>query len=286
MQIEQNELKVLVWNVWHEGHIKAYGQMASNAMCEILKASEADVILMIETYGGSTEVADALGYYHRLISSNLSIYSRYPITKTLICPESSISSFNFGGVEIDMNGKKIRLFDTWLHHLPNCTQIPLEKSAKDIIAWENDGSRDDEVRAILAEIKPYLDDADTIPVIMGGDFNSHSHLDWTEGAKNTNNHGGHVIDWAVSREMINAGFKDSFREIHPDPVQDIGCTWMYPREKNELDRIDYIYYKGNAIKLIASETQNKELAKTLTFRGKDFFYPSDHGFVLTTFQIT
>ena len=54
----------------------------------ILNPSGADVILMVETYGCSDRVADHLGYYHRLLSSNLSIYSRYPIVETYTFPDS------------------------------------------------------------------------------------------------------------------------------------------------------------------------------------------------------
>lgn len=114
---KDNTLKVLSWNIWHEGHSNKYGKQACDGVIGVLKKSEADVILMIETYGASDKVADSLGYYHRLLSSNLSIYSRYPIVKTYTFPDQ-ISTFNFGGVEILMHGKKVRIFDTWLHYLP------------------------------------------------------------------------------------------------------------------------------------------------------------------------
>mgnify|MGYP000157006753 CR=1 FL=1 len=95
---KDNTLKVLSWNIWHEGHSNKYGKQACDGVIGVLKKSEADVILMIETYGTSDKVADSLGYYHRLLSSNLSIYSRYPIVKTYTFPDQ-ISTFNFGAVE-------------------------------------------------------------------------------------------------------------------------------------------------------------------------------------------
>ena len=75
--------------------------------------SEADVILMVETYGAAPMVADSLGYSYNLISDNLCIYSRYPIIRKYAFADS-ISTFNFGGVMIDVNGKPVRVFDTWL----------------------------------------------------------------------------------------------------------------------------------------------------------------------------
>ena len=70
---------------------------------DILKKSEADVILMVETYGAAPMVADSLGYSYNLISDNLCIYSRYPIIRKYALP-TAISTFNFGGVMIDVNG--------------------------------------------------------------------------------------------------------------------------------------------------------------------------------------
>ncbi len=278
------ELKVMAWNIWHGGHSEKYPQKGCEGTLDILKHSEADVILMIETYGAAHQVADKLGYYHRLLSSNLSIYSKYPITKTLTFADT-ISTFNFGGVEINVNGKKVRVFDVWLHYLPDTRLVPKNSTEEEILAWDDAGSRDDELRSIMHAIKPYLAEADSIPIIMGGDFNSHSHLDWTEATKNLYNHDGAVVDWTVSKMMEAQGFTDTFREAKPDPAKELGVSWMHPVAENTQIRIDYIYYKGNKLSLVDSESYNQDLGETLSFKGKEFFYASDHGFVLSTFRL-
>lgn len=94
---KEKELKVLSWNVWHAGHAKNYPEKGCEGTIGILRKSQADVILMIETYGAAPMVADSLGYDYVLLSDNLCIYSRYPIKKTYLFPDS-ISTFNFGGV--------------------------------------------------------------------------------------------------------------------------------------------------------------------------------------------
>lgn len=282
-------LKVLSWNVWHAGHSETYGQKACDATIGILKKSQADVIFMVETYGAAPMVADSLGFYHHLISSNLCIYSRYPITRTYEFPDS-ISTFNFGGVEIDMNGTLVRLFDTWLHYLPDMRLTPTDRPEAEILAWDDAGTRDDEIRKILSVLQPILAETDSIPLIMGGDFNIHSHLDWTEATKDLYNHGGAVVNWTVSKEMQRAGFKDSFREMNPDPAQNLGATWLTDADSletvNRQDRIDYIYYQGKTIQAQESASYDQELGKNLSFAGEEFFYPSDHGFVLTTFSVS
>lgn len=281
-------LTVLEWNIWHAGHLKTYGPEACESTIGILRKSGADVILMVETYGSSTQVADSLGFYHRLISDNLSIYSRYPIVKTYIFPDS-ISTFNFGGVEIDMDGTPVRLFDTWIHYLPDARLAPVDLSEEEIIAWENSGTRDEETRAILTVLRPMIAQSDSIPLIMGGDFNSHSHLDWIDSTKNMYKHGGAVVNWPVSRMMCEAGFSDSFREINPDPAKNIGTTWLTEADSLETpdrsDRIDFIYYTGKTIKAVESQCYDGKLWQPFSFRGATFSYPSDHGFVLTTFEI-
>ena len=301
------ELKVMSWNIWHGGHAKHLPTDGCKGTLGILKQTDADVILMIETYGASTKVADYLGYYHRLLSDNLSIYSRYPITATYTFADS-ISTSNFGGVEIDMDGQKVRLFDTWLHYLPGCRTVPTDKSEEEILAWERTSSRDDEIRRILNVLKPFLAESDSIPVIMGGDFNIHSHLDWTEATKNMYSHGGAVVNWPVSKALEMAGFKDSFREVNPDPIKNIGTTWMHPLSEDwefkrsamertgkylpyaasevlRNDRIDFIYYQGAALEATESEIHTKDIGDMLSVKNKEFLFASDHGFVLSTFKI-
>ena len=46
-------LTVLSWNVWHGGHSKTYSGKGCEGTIDILKKSEADVVLMIETYGAA-----------------------------------------------------------------------------------------------------------------------------------------------------------------------------------------------------------------------------------------
>lgn len=281
-------LTVLSWNVWHGGHSKTYPGKGCEGTIGILKKSNADVILMVETYGAAPMVADSLGYQYNLISDNLCIYSRYPITGKYAFPDS-ISTFNFGGVMIDVDGTPVRLFDTWLHYLPDMRLALTDKSEEDILAWEREGTREKEIHKILTVLRPMLAHADSIPVIMGGDFNVHSHLDWTEATRDLYNHGGAVVNWPVSTAMQEAGFKDSFREMNPDPATHLGVTWLTDADSLEterrMDRIDFIYYQGKTIQVIESECYDNSLGKIFSFKGEDFFYPSDHGFVLSKFEL-
>lgn len=119
----------------------------------------------------------------------------------------------------------------------------------------------------------FLAEVDQIPIIMGGDFNIHSHLDWTEATKDLYLHGGAVVNWTVSKTMESAGFKDSFREINPDPVKNIGTTWMTDADSlatpNRQDRIDYIYYQGKSLQAVSSQCYDNLLGSLFLFEGKN-----------------
>jgi len=288
---ENPEFKVLVWNIWHGGNDESLPSDGRPSVIEVIKTSGADVVLMIETYGSAPLISDSTELNYHLISSNLSIYSRFPFTKRLSFKDS-ISTFNFGGVEILVHDSiPILFFNTWLHYLPDTRLAPTHLPEDSILAWENKGSRDDEIFKILNSIKPYTENSANIPVVLGGDLNSHSHLDWTEATKDTFNHGGAIVNWTVSSALVNTGFKDSFREIHPNPIKKPGKTWISGMDKNgkfgylKEDRIDYIYYKGSMLKPLHSESFVCPPGDTLNFRNKKIMYPSDHGFVLTTFVI-
>ena len=284
------DFEVLVWNIWHGGHDESLPADGRPSVVEVIRESGADVVMMIETYGSAPYISEQTGMDYELLSSNLCIFSRYPIVKRYEFPEN-ISTFNFGGVEILVEDSiPVLFFDTWLHYLPDTRLAPVKLGEEAILAWENEGSRDDEIYAIMEVLKPFVENADNVPLILGGDLNSHSHLDWIDATKDMYNHGGAVVNWTVSRTLYDNGFKDAYREINPDPVNNPGKTWISGNENGKhvytkVDRIDYCYFQGAQIKPISSEAHTAIPGDTLRYREKDIMYPSDHGFVLTTFRL-
>jgi endonuclease/exonuclease/phosphatase family metal-dependent hydrolase len=271
--VTPEKLEVLSWNIWHGGH--RYGKnVGLQRVIDIIKTADADIVNLVETYGSGEEIADSLGYYFYLISSNLSIMSKYPIKETI----KKYKPFNHGGVLLDLgNGRELVYFDTWLDYLPDYAGNVIKgKMTGEQIAKDEAKTREKEIRFILKNIKPYLDNADQVPVIMAGDFNSGSHLDWTKAAKNQ--HFGYVIPWPVSMEMQKAGFIDSFRETNYDPVKFPGFTWSPQAFRGSdkygvLDRIDFIYYKGKGLQAVDSQVIDHYGAA----------FPSDHAAVKTLF---
>lgn len=135
---------------------------------------------------------------------------------------------------------------------------------------------------ILKELQPFLKKTDEIPLILGGDLNIWSHLDWPEETREI--HDGPVVNWWTTSMFENTGLIDSCREVLPNLIEYPGITWDQPGRKDE-HRIDYIFYKGEKIKALKSIIKKENAGDKILINEETYMYPSDHGFVLSTFQI-
>jgi endonuclease/exonuclease/phosphatase (EEP) superfamily protein YafD len=134
-------------------------------------------------------------------------------------------------------------------------------------------SRGRETNFILSEIRPFSNNSKNTPVILAGDFNSGSHLDWTKA--NKERHNGLVVKFPSTKFMASAGFRDAFREIWPDETKTPGITWS-PIYKDGLQtRMDFIFYKGEKLEPVWAEVIDTYL----------FEFPSDHAAVAVSFKI-
>lgn len=266
-----NNFSVMTYNIWHGGR-ETGKETGVNRIIDIIKSSGADIISMQETYGSGPVIADALGYYFYLRSSNLSIMSRYPIKVTV----DGYEPFYNGGAIIDLTGnKKVLFFTNWLNY-PFDYWDMLEKGRpidKEDWLQQQENVNTKRLQDILDKVEPYLNRSDSIPVIFCGDFNAGSHLDWIESTKHLNK--GYVMPFPNSLVMEKFGFKDSFRELHPDPLKERGITWSPAFTNAFKDRIDYIYYKGKNLKPVQSFIISSHPVK----------YPSDHAAVVTVFGL-
>lgn len=140
-------------------------------------------------------------------------------------------------------------------------------------------------------MRPHLENCESVPVILAGDFNSPSPLDWVQ--ENATSHGGiEKFEWPAIALSTAAGLIDSFRKIHPDPVVEPGITWSsIHKEAEPQDRIDYIFHKGKSLRPTASAVFSTKIQVTIGGWGCDIApvanntWPSDHHAVVTTYQI-
>src|SRR5262249_32532351 len=157
-------------------------------------------------------------------------------------------------------------------------------TAEEVLKLEQD-TRMPEIGPYIAVLSPLA--ASGVPVFIGGDFNAPSHLDWTAAVVTARPQLRFPLEWPVSKALADAGFRDSYREVHPDPVANPGITWTsgYPvphREANEaIDRIDQIYALGNSTTVasqIVGESGGPDIDIGITP------WPSDHHAVVATFK--
>lgn len=267
------ELKLMAFNIWHGGR-ETGAEVGPQRVADLIRRSGADVVGLIETYGSGPAIADALGYYLYLHSSNLSILSRYPIGQTY----DFFQPFNCSAARIRVSKTQaIHYINLWLHYLPD-TQQQLEKGMKpDSIVAQEWTTR-------AGELKQILHDADSVgflsgdvPTFVSGDFNSDSHLDWIRATRNL--HRGYVLPWPTSQLMADAGFQDAYRICYPNPKTHPGITWsplIDAADSSALRyRIDFIYYKGPGV-----VPREVEVIDTHPIR-----YPSDHAAVVGTFDL-
>ena len=282
---QKTEFKVMAWNILRSGNQIENGV---DIVSDIIKEINPDVVLMVETYGSGPYIAKKNGYNFHLVakegtalddkSVNLSIYSKFPFGERI----DTEYPFFLGGIEILINNKKVRFFSNWFHYQPwNNKPEEMGKTVEELLEWEKTEHRYNMIQKVLPYFKKYANESDSIPIIVGGDMNSPSHLDWSKKTKNI--HNDLVVPWYSTKVFEDLGFTDSYRHENPNPLKHPGITWDH-KERDDSHRIDYIFFKGKKLKSTSSKTYMQFFNENININDKQFKYPSDHGIVVTNFK--
>uniref|UniRef100_A0AC34FEG9 Endonuclease/exonuclease/phosphatase domain-containing protein n=1 Tax=Panagrolaimus sp. ES5 TaxID=591445 RepID=A0AC34FEG9_9BILA len=229
-------------------------------------------------------------------NSNIAIVTIHQIMNEMVATNTS------HGANIKLKNTN-EIISFWCLHLDWQSYGPYAANNKKVTKLEQimkgeyspvKDARGDDILALLeiSEFQEALKYSNQNPIILCGDFNTPSHLDWIE--ENKDIHGGWIVEWPASYLLqTKAGLIDSFREIHPDPIKTPGITWSTVHQSSgyewdysipePLDRIDFIMYKSPKIKPVNSFTYsgNKPLQQMPNHENND--YPSDHFAVITDF---
>jgi hypothetical protein len=271
------ELKVMEFNIEYGGH-----EVDFDSVIEAIERSDADVVAIEEAWGNVPLVAKRLGWDYFDVRTQ--IVSQFP----LLAPQGSDGHYTFIEVE---PGRVVAIGNV---HLPSApygpNKIRTGADANEILALEK--------RTRLQTVKPFVHAlgrlADGgIPVFLVGDFNAPSYRDWTEETVGLRDHIAYPLEWPVSVAVEDAGLEDSYRAVHPDPVNDPGLTWpaLRPFVKGynpartgaAADRIDFVYAGGPATVLdsvLVGERGGPEVEIPVDP------WPTDHRGVLSTFEVT
>ena len=240
-----------------------------------IEAADPDIIGLQEATANECVLADMLGWY---CEPRLQLISRFP----LIDPPGANGVYILAEVA---SGRFVAISNV---HLPSDPYGPY---------WVRDGEPrsavlDLERSTRLPAIQRQLDvlpglAASGMPVFLTGDFNSPSHLDWTPAVDAVREQVRYPVVWPVSKALADAGFRDSYREVHPDPVAVPGFTWTPPGTLESVpdevhDRIDWVLVQG------AAETLGTKLVGEAGGPDVDVErdpYPTDHRGVVSTFRV-
>lgn len=287
---KEKEFSVLAWNIWHGANSTSLKEDGRPHAINMIRALDPDIVILVETYGSGKMIADALGYHFHLIApentppddkrTNLSIMSRFPLGKRF----DFYNPFNIGGIEVFINPTdRVNVFAVWMNYQPwEDDPASLGKSPEELVEWEISGTRKEELNTLLSGLKPYVAQGDSVPLIIGGDFNIWSHLDWREETAHLNN--GLVVDWWTTSTLEQHGFVDSYRIANPSALSHPGITWDMPGLKDE-HRIDYIFHASPLLEVISSEIGKVPFNENIRINNQLFMFPSDHGYVHTVYRL-
>jgi endonuclease/exonuclease/phosphatase family metal-dependent hydrolase len=256
-------LSVLVFNVEYGG---------THSTDAVMADVDADVVGVLESYNRLPEIAAAAGYpYYDL---GLQILSKYPIL------EPSGAHGLYAYIEV-RPGEAVAMINTHLDYVqdgPN--RLNRGASVSDVLATERQ-DRLSTIRTLIPSAQHLL--AGGWPLLLTGDLNEPSHLDWT--AQTAAQHGGvGPVAWPVSEALAGAGLQDSYRVAHPNPVTDPGNTWGGVAGGHGTPRrIDYAYVGGPI------DVQSSQVVGEKGGPGVDLGYPhwtSDHRAVLSRLSVT
>lgn len=318
------EIKVLQWNIWQEGTMVEGGY---DAIVDEIVRLKPDFVTFSEVrnYDGSrfcdrivTSLAERGEEYHSFYSYDSGLLSRYPIRDSAtVFPENGDHGSIYKLVA-GTDGNEFAIYTAHLDYLNDAyynvrgydgstwQEIEVPDSVLEVLEVNDRSLRDDAIREFLKEAEQDLDKGRI--VILGGDFNEPSHLDWTRETKDMFDHNGLIVPWTVTLLLDNAGFIDCYREMYPDVVDFPGFTFPSDNElveirrltwapkSDERERIDYVfYYPDRRIRLkdavifgpegcIARSERVKEESRD-KFITPSGVWPTDHKGLLVTFEV-
>lgn len=258
---------VMAWNIWHGGREDGE-EIGPRRVVEVIRESGADLVAMQETYGSGEFIAGELGYRFHPRGTNVSIHSRFPILEDLSVHEE----FKCVGALVGLpDGSRLAFYSVWLPYSGEIWEPGTrDVSRPDEMLAACDASAED-LKAMWGAICDRLaaDEYQGVPVIIAGDFNSMSHLDYGEVGWDQYHA---VVEWPTSRVLTEAGFLDTYRTANPVIDRDRDSTWSPRFPEQEQDRIDFIYARTPGWRVGASRVVREHAAG----------FPSDHAAVVTT----
>jgi len=253
---ERMRLQLLVYNIQYGG---------GPATDRVIRQVDADVVGVLESYNRLPEIARKTGYPYYNVS--LQLLSKYPIH------EPSGGDGLYALIEVQP-GYVIPFFNDHLDYVdwgPRALQNG--ESVRSVIENENRVRTSALARPLTAMTKLT---EQGYPVFLTGDFNEPSSLDYAKRTVGSRDWIDQPVPWPVSKALFEIGFRDTYREEHPNPVKEPGIT------HRSGERIDYVY-AGGPSKTLDSEIVGEKGGQDVSIEFSP--WTSDHRAVLSTFEV-
>ena len=325
----EKEVTFLSFNVWQEGTSVPNGL---EKIRNVIKETNPDIVCFVEVRNyedqdWTTKIVEALDtagltYYRGYVGGDVSFISKYPLSNGQIGFEN-VDKGSLVSFKVNLDSDTIVVFGAHLDYTYYASNLPRGYNGGDpdwemiegtdgkpvpytnvdsIQAYGLTSTRDEAIAAFISVTKD-----ESRPVILMGDFNEPSWLDWTNETKDLFEHSGAVIPWPGTLALYENSFTDAYRTFYPDVLTYPGITWpSYVHEvkstswtplADDRDRIDYIFYKGDNVNLLdvsivgprASYIGNELDQSNYTnenFLAENLPWPSDHKAVMARLSFT
>ncbi|GAA2608207.1 endonuclease/exonuclease/phosphatase family protein [Streptomyces axinellae] len=280
-------LRVMSFNVWLGGSMV---DRALDKQVAVIRKHKADVVGLQETDAHTArDIGRRLHWHYYQSGHDLGIVSRYPM---------KVTGTTRAAVGVGLRLPHGRAAELWNAHLWYQDYGPYgacftKETTRQLVARE-ERRRAPEAREIVKKLGAKLARTHRKPLLLVGDFNAPSHLDWTRATRRPHCGRG-PVPWPTTRVLQDAGFRDSFRQAHPAPRKTPGLTWSPIVKKHQgeegpkgapepQDRVDFVHYKGSRLKVVSSTTIVEGRPRPEPHQ-RGNIWPSDHKAVLTTFRV-
>lgn len=319
----QIKLKTLALNLWHEGVMVPDG---FNGIVNEIIASGADVALVSEVRNYKDDFMARLSGALKTKGFQFYTYhsgsdSKKPVSDVGLLSRFPIKNYTyfdyFTKTLIDVNNVTVAFYSCHLDYLYYAPYLyrgyrymvgKLQKNITDVATILNESNKSKRLasaRVLLLDAQKERRNGNVI--VVGGDFNEPSFLDYTQATKHMYEHNGVIIPWNTTKLMHDSGYRDAYRVKYPDPVKYPGITYPSDNGNKDVkkiidvpvdvrDRIDYVfYYPDQRMSLqdavILGPSRSVALYQRVEERTNDRFiqakgeWPTDHKGVLVTFNI-
>lgn len=319
-------LRVLQMNIWQEGTMVKGG---FEAIADEIVHTNADVVFLseIRNYKGEKfipRILEALKqrgetYFGECSTLDVGVLSKYKIDSQQIVYPQHEGSGNILRATFQIGDHTVAAYSAHLNYTDYACYLPRGYSgsswkkldapvtdADSVLTANRLSWRSHSIKAFIEYVENDIRDGNV--VLLGGDFNEPSHLDWQADTKDLWDHNGAVINWDCSVLLYERGFKDVYRQLYPNPLTHPGFTFPSDNTKapvsklswapdaDERDRIDFIYYYPNkkitpVSSVVVGPSTSIVRSKRMEENSSDYFmlpsgtWPSDHKAVFAVFMI-